>query len=120
MLFSFDSLKKDIEILADKSKFDQLLLSTNTYLENIRSFSSNDLIGEIITSEFGTVFSKSTIATVKSVHGLSENVYQYEVQLKSNGPMHLGWASKNCVFTNILGVGIYTIIFLLTDLLLIC
>lgn len=105
-------MKRDIEILADKSEFEELLISANAFLESIRSFNSDGLSGEIIISEFGTVYSKSTLATVKSIHGVNGDVYQYEVQLKSNGPMNLGWASESCVFTNTLGVGIYCIVFI--------
>ncbi|XP_060863040.1 E3 ubiquitin-protein ligase RNF123-like [Metopolophium dirhodum] len=56
---------------------------------------------------FNTMYSRSNMATMKSVHSINndDNVYQYEVQLNSNGPMRIGWATQKCTFTDELGVG---------------
>jgi len=100
-----DTLKEDIEIVANQSVFNELLLKENTFFENVESFNSNNLNGEMFFSEFGTMYSRSNLATVKAINGITKDVYQYEVQLKSNGPMRIGWASQNCVFTDRLVVG---------------
>lgn len=58
-------------------------------------------------TEFGTIYSKSNMATVKAVHGIHDEVYQYEIQLDSNGAVCVGWATQNCAFTDTYsGIGI--------------
>ncbi|XP_026823082.1 uncharacterized protein LOC113561072 [Rhopalosiphum maidis] len=93
-----DKLKDDMEILANKSEFDELLNVEKTYFENVESFNSTYLNGQMLFMEFGTMYSRSNMATVKSVHGIrkDDDVYQYEVQLSSNGPMRIGWATQRC------------------------
>ncbi|XP_050053150.1 E3 ubiquitin-protein ligase RNF123-like isoform X2 [Aphis gossypii] len=102
-----DKLKDDMEILADKLKFDELLNVEKMYFENVESFNSSHLNGHMMFSEFGTIYSRSNLATVKSIHSIQNDggVYQYEVQLNSNGPMRIGWATQMCAFTDELGVG---------------
>lgn len=101
-------MKDDMEILADKLKFDELLNVEKMYFENVESFNSSHLNGHMMFSEFGTIYSRSNLATVKSIHSIQNDggVYQYEVQLNSNGPMRIGWATQMCAFTDELGVGI--------------
>jgi hypothetical protein len=98
-----------MEILADKSVFDELLNVEKTHFENVESFNSTYLNGQMLFTEFGTMYSRSNMATVKSAHGTrnDDDVYQYEVQLSSNGPMRIGWATQRCAFTDELGVGIW-------------
>lgn len=97
-----------MEILADKSEFDELLTTEKAYFENEESFNSNRRNGHVMLTGFNTMYSRSYMATVKSIHGINndDNVYQYEVQLNSNGPMRIGWATQKCTFTDDLGVGI--------------
>lgn len=96
--------------MADKSAFDELLTKEDWYFQNVRSFDPNDTVGQMSHREFGTMYSRSNMSTAKSVHGVKNNAYQYEVQLKSNGSMYLGWATRNCVFNEVRGVGIYRVI----------
>jgi len=98
-----------MEILADKLAFDELLIAEKAYFENVESFNSNHRNGHIMMlTGFNTMYSRSNMATVKSDHSIKndDNVYQYEVQLNSNGPMRLGWATQKCTFTDEQGVGI--------------
>jgi len=108
-------LKADIEVLADKSVFGELLIKEKWYFDNVRSFNPGDAIGEMVFTEFGTMYSKNHVSTVKAIHGVKNDVYQYEVQLKSQGSMQLGWATQNCVFSNTQGVGTYHIIGFLVE-----
>lgn len=105
--FSTDSIQGDIEILTDKSGFDELLIKENTFFINTESFNSDNLHGTMIFTEFGIMYSRSNLATVKAIRGVHQNVYQYEVQLGTNGPMKIGWATKDCVFSNHAVVGNY-------------
>lgn len=97
-----------MEILADKSAFDELLTLEKAYFENFESFNSNHRSGHMVLTGFNTMYSRSNMATMKSVHSIKndDNVYQYEVQLNSNGPMRIGWATQKCTFTDEQGVGI--------------
>jgi len=97
-----------MEILADKSAFVELLNAEKTYFENVESFNSNQQNGNMMFMGFNTMYSRSYMVTVKSVHSIKndDNVYQYEVQLNSNGPMRIGWATQKCTFTDEQGVGI--------------
>eukprot|EP00102_Acyrthosiphon_pisum_P013765 XP_008183470.1 PREDICTED: uncharacterized protein LOC100573842 [Acyrthosiphon pisum] len=80
-----DKLKKDMEILADKSAFDELLTVEKAYFGNFESFNSNHRNGHMVLTGFNTMYSRSNMATMKSVHNINndDNVYQYEVQLNS-------------------------------------
>lgn len=110
-----DSLEKDVEIAAAKSEFDELLLTESAFFETTKpSFNPRNVNGTIAFSDFNTLYSKSNMATVKANHSVQNDVYQYEVQLKSNGPVRIGWAGRNCVFTENLGVGTETIFVLRT------
>ncbi|XP_025196561.1 ryanodine receptor 2-like, partial [Melanaphis sacchari] len=101
-----EKLKDDMEILTDKSEFDELLNVEKTYFENVESFNSSHLNGDMMVTEFSTMYSRSNLATVKSIHSIKNDViYQYEVQLNSNGPMRIGWATQKCTFTDDQGVG---------------
>jgi len=98
-----------MEILADKSAFDELLTVEKAYFENVESFNSiNHRNGHMMLTGFNTMYTRSYMATVKSVHSINndDNVYQYEVQLNSSGPMRIGWATQKCTFTDEQGVGI--------------
>jgi len=108
IITSIDKLKEDMEILAEKSAFVELLTAEKTYFENVESFNSNHRNGRMVMTGFNTMYSRSNMATVKSVHSIKNdnNVYQYEVQLNSNGPMRVGWATQKCTFTDEQGVGI--------------
>ncbi|VVC25271.1 Concanavalin A-like lectin/glucanase domain,SPRY domain,Zinc finger, RING-type,B30.2/SPRY domain [Cinara cedri] len=99
-----DNFKEDIEILANKAEFDELLSKERLFIKN-ESFDLNNVIGQMILTEFGTLYSKSNLATIKAIHGVEKDVYQYEVQLGSNGPMYIGWATQECVFDSSSGVG---------------
>lgn len=59
----------------------------------------------MIFTEFGLMYSRSNLATVKAIRGVHKDVYQYEVQLGTNGPMNIGWATKDCAFNNYTAVG---------------
>lgn len=105
---SADDLKEDVAILAEKPAFDELYRREHESLRrNVECFDLNGLNGEIVLTEFGTVYAGSNLVTVKAVHGVNENAYQYEVSLGSNGPMHVGWAAQSCVFTETSGLGEY-------------
>lgn len=99
-------MKEDIESLADKSAFDELLIKENEFFEKADFFNLEDLSGEIIATEFDVIYSKRNISTLKALNGVNEDVYQYEVQLESNGIMNIGWATQSCVFTDSMVVGI--------------
>lgn len=100
-------MKEDMEILAEKTEFDELLIAEKTYFENVEAFDLEHAIGRMMFTEFGTMYSASNSATVKSTHNVkNDNVYQYEIQLSSNGPMRIGWATQMCTFTDTRGVGI--------------
>lgn len=100
-----DDLKEDVAILANKSVFDELLIREQEFIGNAEYFDLNGLNGEIVLTEFGTVYATSDLVTIKSVLGVNKNSYQYEVLLGSNGPMHIGWATQSCVFTESSGLG---------------
>lgn len=82
-----------------------MLIKENAFFENTESFNIDNLHGDIIFSEFGSMYSKSNLATIRSVRGINKDVYQYEVQLGTNGPMNIGWATQDCAFTNDTVVG---------------
>lgn len=102
-----------MEILADKSAFDELLIKENAFFTNIESFNSDNLHGTMIFTEFGLMYSISNLATVKAIRGVNKDVYQYEVQLGTNGPMNIGWATQSCTFTNHTVVGNFHFFFLI-------
>lgn len=106
LYYSIDNCKEYIEILANKSEFDELLRKENTFIKN-ESFNSNNVIGEVTFTEFGTIYCRNNLATIKAVHGVEKDVYQYEVQLGTNGQMSIGWATKECVFDGTSGVGMF-------------
>lgn len=106
--YSIDKLKEDIEIVADKLVFDELIQKENQFFNQTKAFNPNKHNGEKMITEFGTIYSRSTWATVRAIHGVKDEVYQYEVQLDSNGSICVGWATENCTFNEIhSGVGIY-------------
>lgn len=100
-----DDLKEDVAIVTNKSVFDELLTQENEFIQNSSFFDLDNLNGEIILTEFDTIYARSNLATIKAIHGVKSDVYQYEVLLGTNGPMHIGWATQSCVFTDISGVG---------------
>lgn len=106
-MYRIDDLKADIEILADKSVFDELLINEKSYFENVRPFSPSETVGDMTYTAFGTMYANTPVSTVKAVHGVKGFAYQYEVQLKSNDSSYLGWATRSCEFTVMRGVGIY-------------
>lgn len=106
-VYSIDGFEEDVEILANKSELDGLLLKEQEFITNNSFGPDGGGGGETIVTEFGTIYSKSDYASVKAVHGVGKDVYQYETQLGSNGPMYIGWATKECVFDNTSGVGIF-------------
>lgn len=96
-----------------------MLIKENEYFNKTKYFNSNNYNGENIITEFGTIYSKSNMVTVKAIHGVKDDVYQYEVQLDSNGAICVGWATQNCVFTdNFWGVGIYNFLQFINTVLL--
>lgn len=104
---SMDNLKKDMEIVADKPEFDEMTATEDRYFGIFQSFSPDHLNGDMVFSDLGTLQAKSNLATVKSVHGIQHDVYQYEVQLKTNGSTRIGWATENCEFTDTTGIGTF-------------
>lgn len=75
----------------------------------------DNLHGTMIFTEFNSIYSKSNLATVRATRGINKDVYQYEIQLGTNGPMHVGWATQDCAFTNdavIVGNYVYYIVYI--------
>jgi hypothetical protein len=87
-----------------------LLLKENEFFNKTKYFNTN-YNGVNIITEFNTIYSKRNVVTVKAIHGVKDEVYQYEVQLDSNGAICIGWATQYCEFSEIFsGVGIYDIL----------
>lgn len=102
-------MKEDIEMSTDASVFDGLLISENTFFQINQSLNMNNVNGQMMFTRFGTIYGLSNLATLMAAHGVKKHVYQYEVQLGSNGPMQIGWATQSCEFTDSVGVGTYII-----------
>lgn len=103
-------MREDIEMSADTSVFDELLISENSFFQTNQSLNMNNLNGQMTFTRFGTIYGLSNLATVRAAYGVERNVYQYEVQLGSNGPIQIGWATQSCEFADSVGVGTYIII----------
>lgn len=84
-----------------------MLENENKFFKKPQIFNLDELNGEIVLTEFDSIYSRTNAATLKTLLGLKEGVYQYEVQLGSNGSMHIGWATENCVFNDTILVGKY-------------
>ncbi|XP_050423164.1 E3 ubiquitin-protein ligase RNF123-like [Adelges cooleyi] len=85
--------------------FEEILVEENMFFKSFEYFNTKNQYGNIVYTPFDTIHSRNGMATIKANYGVSSGMYQYEVQLCTNGIIHIGWATQACVFTDSTGVG---------------
>ncbi|XP_050527648.1 E3 ubiquitin-protein ligase RNF123-like isoform X2 [Daktulosphaira vitifoliae] len=100
-----ENLITAIEELGKSAEFEEIIVRENASFNNVEYFDTKNSYGAVSFTLFDTIYCRSGLATIKANIGVNHGLYQYEVQLCSNGSMKIGWATKSCVFTDSSGVG---------------